>query len=92
MTIEPTEATERARNVVLEHFRWIDGDADVWSMLRDPEGLAAIVRGLGAPHRSSGVTAVAAIESCGFLLGGAVAISRSSSMKQPIPPESCCRQ
>jgi hypothetical protein len=36
MTIEPTEATEKAKNVVLEHFRWIDGDAEVWSMLRVP--------------------------------------------------------
>lgn len=74
MTIEPHVATEKAKAVVLEHFRWIDGDADVWSMLRDPEGLASIVRGLAAPHRSSGVTVVAAIESRGFLLGGAVAI------------------
>jgi adenine phosphoribosyltransferase len=39
-----------------------------------PAFVAAIVRGLAAPHRSSGVTTVAAIESRGFLLGGAVAI------------------
>jgi adenine phosphoribosyltransferase len=63
-----------ARATVLKHFRWIDGDADVWSMLRDPEALAAIIRGLAAPYRSAGVTVVVAIESRGFLLGAAVAI------------------
>ncbi|RSM67595.1 phosphoribosyltransferase [Kibdelosporangium aridum] len=61
--------------MVLSHFRWIDGHADVWSVFRDPAALAEIVEALAKPFRGSGVTTVAGIESRGFLLGGAVAVA-----------------
>ncbi|GLW74851.1 adenine phosphoribosyltransferase [Kitasatospora phosalacinea] len=65
-------ATVRA--LALERFRWIDGHADVWAVFRDPEALAAVVRGLVAPFRDEKVTAVCGIESRGFLLGAAAAV------------------
>lgn len=63
-----------ARELVLEHFRWIGGHADVWAIFRDAEALAAIVAGLAEPFRDEQVTAVCGIESRGFLLGGAAAV------------------
>ncbi|WP_035841041.1 phosphoribosyltransferase family protein [Kitasatospora azatica] len=63
-----------ARKAVLEHFRWDGGHADVWSVFRDGPALAATVRALVEPFRSAGVTAVAGVESRGFLLGAAAAI------------------
>ncbi|AUG80830.1 Phosphoribosyltransferase [Kitasatospora sp. MMS16-BH015] len=63
-----------ARTLVLEHFRWIDGHADVWRIFRDPTALAAVVAGLAAPFAGLGVTAVCGVESRGFLLGAATAI------------------
>jgi len=65
---------ESAREAVLRTFRWIDGHADVWAVFRDAAALRAVVAGLAAPCRVLGVTAVAGIESRGFLLGGAVAV------------------
>ena len=62
------------RDIVLDRFRWVDGHADVWRVFRDPIALQAVVVGLAAPFRLAGITAVAGIESRGFLLGAAVAI------------------
>ncbi|MCX4746209.1 phosphoribosyltransferase family protein [Kitasatospora sp. NBC_01287] len=64
----------RARDLLLEHFRWIDGHADVWSVFRDPVALAAVVAGIVDPFRDAQVTAVCGIESRGFLLGAAAAV------------------
>lgn len=63
-----------AREAVLEHFRWDGGHADVWAVFRNRAALAAVVRGLAEPFRRAGVTAVAGLESRGFLLGAAVAV------------------
>ncbi|GAA2263762.1 phosphoribosyltransferase family protein [Streptomyces amakusaensis] len=63
-----------ARELVLEHFRWVGGHADVWAVFRDAEALAAVVAGLVEPFRDEGITAVCGIESRGFLLGGAAAV------------------
>ncbi|MBC9712539.1 phosphoribosyltransferase [Streptomyces sp. TRM66268-LWL] len=63
-----------ARALALEHFRWVGGHADVWSVFRDAGALAEVVRGPAAPFRDDGVTAVCGIESRGFLLGAAVAV------------------
>lgn len=43
----PVEASARAR--VLEHFRWINGHADVWAIFRNAEALAAVVPALVEP-------------------------------------------
>ncbi|WP_369387796.1 phosphoribosyltransferase family protein [Streptomyces sp. CG1] len=64
----------KARTLVLEHFRWIDGHADVWQIFRDSAALAAVVRGLAESFRDDDVSAVCGIESRGFLLGAAVAV------------------
>ena len=67
--------TEPARAAVLEHFRWIDGHADVWRVFSDAAALRLVVEGLAAPWRDKDVTRVVGIESRGFLLGGAVAVA-----------------
>jgi adenine phosphoribosyltransferase len=63
-----------ARDLTLEHFRWIGGHADVWAIFRDAQALAAVVAGLVEPFRGEQITAVCGIESRGFLLGGAAAV------------------
>ncbi len=63
-----------ARDILLDRFRWVDGHADVWRVFRDPVALRTVVGALAAPFSDAGVTAVAGVESRGFLLGGAVAI------------------
>jgi adenine phosphoribosyltransferase len=72
---EPSRAPEiaAARGHLLRRFRWLDGHADVWRVFEDGAALASVIRGLAAPWEESGVTAVAGVESRGFLLGGAVA-------------------
>ncbi|NUP50688.1 MAG: phosphoribosyltransferase [Catenulispora sp.] len=65
---------DRARELVLQRFRWIEGHADVWAVFRDAEALAAVVRDLVGPYRAAGVTAICGIESRGFLLGAAAAV------------------
>jgi adenine phosphoribosyltransferase len=63
-----------ARDLLLKHFRWIDGHADVWAVFRDAEALRSIVAGLVEPFRDRQITAICGIESRGFLLGGAAAV------------------
>lgn len=62
-----------ARVLLLKHFRWDHGHADVWAVFRDAQALSAVITGLVAPFGDLGVTAVAGIEARGFLLGGACA-------------------
>jgi len=64
-----------ARKAVLDHFRWQDGHADIWRVFADGEALAAVVAGLVEPWRDQRVSHVLGIESRGFLLGGAAAVS-----------------
>lgn len=63
------------RRALHEHFRWQGGHADVWRVWADAEALAAVVAGLVEPWRGERVTRVVGIESRGFLLGGAAAVS-----------------
>lgn len=64
-----------AARIVLERFRWVGGHADVWRLFEDAEAFQAVVRGLVDPWRGREITKVCGIESRGFLLGGAVALS-----------------
>ncbi|MER6285159.1 phosphoribosyltransferase [Streptomyces sviceus] len=66
--------TRTARDLVLEHFTWLGGHADVWPVFRDAEALEAVVKALSEPFRDAGITAVCGVESRGFLLGAAVAV------------------
>jgi adenine phosphoribosyltransferase len=68
------DEVDEARRQALTHFRWIDGDADVWSMLRDAASLRAIVTGLAALAAHGGPDLVVGIESRGFALAPAVAV------------------
>ncbi|WP_328748671.1 phosphoribosyltransferase [Streptomyces sp. NBC_00285] len=63
-----------ARALVLEHFTWLGGHADVWAVFRDAEALEAVVKALAEPFRGAGITAVCGVEARGFLLGAAVAV------------------
>lgn len=67
---------------MLSQFRWIDGHADVWAVFRDPAALSQVVAALAEPYRGgthgagvTTITTVVGIESRGFLLGGAVAVT-----------------
>ena len=64
-----------ARRALLANFRWESGQADVWRVFADGDALGAVGSGLGEPWRDYGVTRVAGIESRGFLLGAAAAVS-----------------
>jgi adenine phosphoribosyltransferase len=66
---------DSARTALLAQFRWNGGHADVWRVFADGDALAAVVAGLVEPWRDQGVTRVAGIESRGFLLGAAAAVS-----------------
>jgi adenine phosphoribosyltransferase len=67
-------SASHAAQLVLRHFRWVGGHADVWAVFRDAQALRALVAGLAEPVRADGITAVCGIESRGFLLGAAVAV------------------
>ncbi|MFF3837771.1 hypothetical protein [Streptomyces sp. NPDC001930] len=65
----------QARTLTVEHFRWIDGHADVWRIFGDSGALAAVVRGLAEPFRDLGVTAVCGmVEECGGHWAGVAVI------------------
>lgn len=64
---------EPARHAVLSHFGWQDGHADIWKLFSDAVVFNLLISGLVAPWRDAEVTHVVAVESRGFLLGGAVA-------------------
>ena len=66
---------DTARAKLLSEFRWKGGHADVWRLFVDGSVLSAIVAGLAEPWHESGITHVIGIESRGFLLGSAVAVS-----------------
>lgn len=62
---------------MLDHFRWLGGHADVWSIFRDAKALSAVVAALAEPFKDGGVDtvdAVCGVEARGFLLGAAVAV------------------
>lgn len=63
-----------ARSHVLRRFRWIGGDADTWTMLRDPESLRAIADGLTDLLRNDEIDLVVGIEARGFVLAPLVAV------------------
>ncbi|SDF82644.1 adenine phosphoribosyltransferase [Blastococcus aurantiacus] len=64
-----------ARDALLAHFRWSGGHADVWRVFADADALAAVMTGLADSWRDEGITRVVGIESRGFLLGAAAAVS-----------------
>jgi adenine phosphoribosyltransferase len=66
--------TDEARARVRSSFRWIDGEADIWSMLTDGASLQAIVAGLSFMAASDRPDRIVGIESRGFVLGPAVAL------------------
>ena len=59
----------------LEHLRWIEGDADVWSMLQDHAALSAIVTALADLAGRDRPDCIVGIESRGFVLAPAVAVA-----------------
>jgi adenine phosphoribosyltransferase len=63
------------RQALIKHFRWQGGHADLWRVWADPDALAAVIAGLVEPWQQERVTKVVGIESRGFLLGGAAALS-----------------
>jgi adenine phosphoribosyltransferase len=66
--------TDEARAHVRSSFRWIDGEADIWSMLTDGASLQAIVGGLASMAAVDRPDRIVGIESRGFVLGPAVAL------------------
>lgn len=70
-----TSDSEIARQGVLRTFEWVDGDARLTPVFKDPDVLASLGPGLAEPFVSSGVTAVVAPEARGFVLGALCAVS-----------------
>ena len=68
-------AVDIARTKLLSEFRWHGGHADVWRLFVNANVLSSLIDGLAEPWREKGITHVLGIESRGFLLGGAVAVS-----------------
>lgn len=68
-------AADLARATLLSEFRWHGGHADIWRLFVNATALSSVVEGLAEPWRGTGITHVLGIESRGFLLGGAVAVS-----------------
>ena len=64
-----------AQGEVLKTFRWVDGHADTWRLFRDAQVFASVVRELASVVTAVSATKVAGVESRGFILGGAVAIT-----------------
>jgi adenine phosphoribosyltransferase len=62
-----------AKNAFLRRFLWEGGHADVWRVFDDGVAFADVVAGMVEPWRGRGIDKVCAIESRGFILGGAVA-------------------
>jgi len=66
--------TNAASDTVLRHFAWIDGHADTWRMLSDPDALPTIIDGLASLAAcEQRPDLVIGIEARGLALGLAVA-------------------
>lgn len=63
------------RQHVVERFHWIDGDADTWTMLRDPAALRAVIDALADLMAGHELDVLVGIEARGFVLGPAVALA-----------------
>jgi adenine phosphoribosyltransferase len=61
------------REALLNHFRWVDGHADVWRVFEDQGAFLAITRALACLAAEGQPTRVLGIETRGLLLAGAVA-------------------
>ena len=57
-----------------EHFRWIGGAADSWTMLRAGDSLAAVVDALAALTDGEQPDVIVGVESRGFVFAPAVAV------------------
>ncbi len=68
------DEAELGRAALLRTFQWRNGHADVWRVFRDAEAFQQVVAAMVAPFGQESITAVAGIESRGFLLGGAAAV------------------
>ncbi len=64
-----------ARSHVLTHFRWVDGDADTWNMLRDAASLSSIVAELACLTDTDKPDVVVGIEARGFVFAPLVALA-----------------
>lgn len=74
MDIVDQTVIDEARAHVQSHFRWLDGDADVWSMLHHGESLRAIATALTALAAHDRPDVIVGVESRGFVLAPAVAV------------------
>lgn len=67
------------RDELVATFRWIGGDADVWSWFARPGLLSRIADAMARPFRGDDITAVVALEARGFVVGGVVAAHLGTS-------------
>jgi adenine phosphoribosyltransferase len=63
----------KARQLLLDSFRWTDGHADFGGVFRDPDVLMAIGPALARPFDAAEVTAVVGAEARGFVVAALVA-------------------
>ncbi|HJB11567.1 MAG TPA: hypothetical protein H9786_13765 [Candidatus Brachybacterium merdavium] len=64
-----------AADNVLCHFRWVDGDADTWNMLRDADSLSSIVAELARLCVGDVPDLIVGIEARGFVFAPMVALT-----------------
>ena len=72
---------ETAHEMLVAKFRWREGHADIWKFFVDGSDFSLLINGLAEPWRDAGITHVLGIESRGFLLGGAVAVSLNAGFQ-----------
>src|SRR5690625_7892177 len=64
-----------AADNVLCHFRWVDGDADTWNMLRDADSLSSIVAELARLRVADVPDLIVGIEARGFVFAPMVPLT-----------------
>lgn len=64
-----------AASEVLAHFRWVEGDAETWNMLREPSSLTSIVAELSRLSAMESPDLIVGIEARGFVVAPMVALT-----------------
>lgn len=59
---------------ILGHFRWVDGDADIWNMLRDADSLSSIATELARLCALDSPELILGIEARGFVFAPLIAL------------------
>lgn len=76
-----------AASDVLAHFRWVDGDAGTWNMLREAPSLSSIVSELSRLSAMEIPDVIVGIEARGFVFAPMVALALGGLLPETRPIE-----